>query len=634
MKKNTGNQKEQFPKMAGRRVYICPACGNVNMPDRAFCTCGTNLLTSGQQPVWEYEGKFFNAKGEEVKINTPAGMGTSGGVNISGMPNKAGAENAASGTASMGSGHMGSSNRQTGSKESGGLQTGSGEKTGVFKSFLGKPAGKVIAAAVAAGVLSAAAVSLFSGSSMPASSGREMNTQKQNNAGAQEPLIDEPQDEPLPDFGGKKQEDAPVQQKGEKVLVAEAITEADLQPSGVWVQDLADYCDGAMTYDEYSSGGRKYYGNADDLDIVEAYVKLLEDQDFTLTDTFFQDYKTYFFSYALEYTGTDVSPDSIKMQYKNDVQCNVNVWGMLERDSLEVHVNNVSQLPLEDGGYRYHREKDSLILKGESAMEGLYRLEDGSYETADGRLRAPVGKAVLFLDGTQIAADAEYTVSDSREELWVKNYNRDDSVYMQLSDHAQASGDIWNYRSLMRPAKKVLDNGEFKERNLTLNWGTLYAASHNGAWTTPLYTDSEMEEATVRLMYLTPDYEAVFYLYSKFKTAPYELEGLIAVRLTEEADENAANTVYLSAGDSRELTFDATEFDATHELFLWEILSGDEFIGLDGEISKTCTVHAIKAGSARIRVTYDYGINEPDVLTGIPRTVQRAKTREYVIDIR
>ncbi len=82
-----------------------------------------------------------------------------------------------------------------------------------------------------------------------------------------------------------------------------------------------------------------------------------------------------------------------------------------------------------------------------------------------------------------------------------------------------------------------------------------------------------------------------------------------------------------------QISFDSTEFMPTYELFTWEILEGSSLIELSNTRSKTYTVRAYDPGAVRLKVTYEYGAEGANVLTGLSETKFLSKTREYVITI-
>jgi hypothetical protein len=71
----------------------------------------------------------------------------------------------------------------------------------------------------------------------------------------------------------------------------------------------------------------------------------------------------------------------------------------------------------------------------------------------------------------------------------------------------------------------------------------------------------------------------------------------------------------------------------SYEVYTWEILDGSRYIELTGTRSETCTVYGTAPGTAHIRVTYEYGVTEPDMLTGINQKVNKSLTTDYEIAV-
>lgn len=123
-------------------------------------------------------------------------------------------------------------------------------------------------------------------------------------------------------------------------------------------------------------------------------------------------------------------------------------------------------------------------------------------------------------------------------------------------------------------------------------------------------------------------------IYAEFDSQPYTVEALCAVDLNGVSASSGADgeyTVYV--GESLEIDC-GREFDSTYNLYSWEITEGASLAELSGEINQACRITAKKEGTVKVRVTYEYGIKEPDVLTDIPRTVGRSKILEYIVNIK
>lgn len=92
------------------------------------------------------------------------------------------------------------------------------------------------------------------------------------------------------------------------------------------------------------------------------------------------------------------------------------------------------------------------------------------------------------------------------------------------------------------------------------------------------------------------------------------------------------HTYTISKGEDIILSCDR-EFSPAYELYTWEILNGTDIVSLDSEVSASCTVHGKNKGTATVQVTYNWGATEPDVLTGIDRTVDHSRTTTFVITV-
>ena len=101
--------------------------------------------------------------------------------------------------------------------------------------------------------------------------------------------------------------------------------------------------------------------------------------------------------------------------------------------------------------------------------------------------------------------------------------------------------------------------------------------------------------------------------------------------LTEE-ESRADEEFSLSVGQSLDITCPARDY-TNYQQFTWEIVEGTGLAELTGVVARTCTLTALRPGTVLLRSTYEYGIDEPDVLTGFPRNVNRSETRTYLITI-
>ena len=305
--------------------------------------------------------------------------------------------------------------------------------------------------------------------------------------------------------------------------------------SSTTFQSLDDYADTYLDYDGPSENGTNIiysmYGGSEAYDVIQEYVELLTDcMNFELVDSYEQNTKNTYFSYALEYTGTATVDVKNSMNFADDVYGDVTFWGSIEGDDLEVHMTVPNVLSAEDLGWRYGGTAD-ISPKGDSVTAGLYQLSDGSYETTDGRLTTTLGSADVIVEGTETEGDAVYVITtDSKEELFIGGYYDEEEVYFTTGYENVETGDLYTLENLRG------DNASMQQYDnpSAFALGTCFTIYHNGTWTYPLYSDDSMyNELSLRVMYYEENVVAVFYIYAELTTSPATIELLAAVDLSD-----------------------------------------------------------------------------------------------------
>ncbi len=451
---------------------------------------------------------------------------------------------------------------------------------------------------------------------------------------------------------------APAQETGNlpagAVLVSEKLEKDPLSytvtADSVYIQDLVDYCDGKLGYGERSESGKYYVrnfsGSGKDKAILDAYVAMLCDgsHNLKLTVEHDQKYSTEFFSWGIDYTGTGNVRSTTEVTFRDD-QCTINIYGTIEGNRMKAAVWIPKEMEIVDLGSRYESDAVNVSLAGGSAMAGLYRLADGSFMTSDGRLSTKPGQALVLRDGQACTTEATILRNTrlGRDELWVRDFYRDETLFFCSPANRLMTGDVYTLKDLNRE-ESWLNNGTSQfstaDKFASYIWTLFFGAGHDGDFITPLVsTMTEFQDLTVRVMYWEPDVEAVYYIYAQFDSAPYEIEALCAVNLSN-LSSDAAGAASEADGHyvmyvGEELELDCpVEFGTNYELFTWEIEEGSSLAVLSGTISRSCTVTAYRPGTVRLRVKYEYGKDEPDVLTGYLRNAGHTDYREYVITIR
>lgn len=193
-------------------------------------------------------------------------------------------------------------------------------------------------------------------------------------------------------------------------------------------------------------------------------------------------------------------------------------------------------------------------------------------------------------------------------------------------------GDVFQFSDFEQSGWVI--NKDLKKTDFTAyDWGKrFFGLGHGDTFVTPIRsTKSEISSVTVRLMHYERSKVAVFYIYAKCKNAPYEIEALCAVKPKAAKPKN---TVNIKKGSTKSISFNGQVYGTGYEVYKWKILEGSQYITLSSKTSSTCKVKGKKKGTAKIQVTYDYSVKEPDVLTGIIRSVAHSKTETYTIKVK
>lgn len=327
------------------------------------------------------------------------------------------------------------------------------------------------------------------------------------------------------------------------------------------VQDMYDYMQEGMTFEsitEKKSGEqyRKFKGGSDSYALISRYVEdLCKKSSFELTDSYYFDSKDIFFSFALKYTGSGkVSSNKMEMNFKDNVYGDVTIYGVTEGSSCKGYIYIVDGLEFDDLGLRADGESVAVTSAGESLNSDLIRLNDGSYETSDGRFQVKAGQAMVYCDGTPYTTDAALlrNKDENREELQIYNFYRNDSILLTVPYNSVMTGDVFDQRTIGYSTNIDYDDNMTSMESFT-GWkfsSQLLGVCHNGDYMLCYYDDkNDLNDVSVRVMDWDADrQEAVFYIYVSFDTAPYEYEAVAAVNM-----ENVESLTASGAGDDNGL---------------------------------------------------------------------------------
>lgn len=340
------------------------------------------------------------------------------------------------------------------------------------------------------------------------------------------------------------------------------------------VQDMYSYMQKKMDFDaiETKNDGtqyRRFTGDSSTYRLVDEYVEMIcsEEYNLELVDCYYKSYgsDSYFFSFTMDYTDTaKLRGEKSEMNYVDGMYGDVTIWGSLNGSRCEGYIHITKGLDFGDLGLRIGGEQESTDLSGESLGTGLYRMSDGSYQTADGRFSVKSGEAMIYRDGERCTAEAELTRNSEkgREEIRIYNFYRNDSILLSLPYSSVLTGDVLNRSAI--GVNEDGSNGGYEEfidsMEDFLAWtfsDKILGVRHDGDYLLCYCDDyNDFEDAVVQVMYWdAAEGEAVFYIYAEFDSAPYEYEAIAAVRMQnaerkESSSSSTSSSSYSSSSSS------------------------------------------------------------------------------------
>ena len=415
----------------------------------------------------------------------------------------------------------------------------------------------------------------------------------------------------------------------EPELVSEAIqVENVIEVPKNAVPELAAWSDLTAFSDKVITKSDKTvkYNLLGGVEIIEEYIAMLEANGFTLVDEYYFSYKATFRSYALV---CDAVPDAepIKMQYE-DTECHVTIW--MAEDEDEYSINISPSLQFFDTGVRRDGTKADEVIAGPSAGAALLRVDEGSYQTEDGRLSAVLGTAMVIRDGVSYTCDARWEVEKEDERLWVEDYYRNEGFLMEVPKNSLMAGDVLQVKNFVRERYYTTE----KSSLASYNWHTpFFAIAYDGQWKGPELNGTDFKALTVRLMYYEPGGDAVYYVYAELKDKePGTVEALVAVDMSVGSGGNFDDATRLSVGDTITLNYSGEVFGSDYHVYDWAVTDGAGNVRMEA-VGSSCRVQAVEKGIATVTVTYSYTEEEPDVLTGIMRDAHKSRSQSYNIII-
>lgn len=358
--------------------------------------------------------------------------------------------------------------------------------------------------------------------------------------------------------GEKPSQEPDTQPVGVQTLVAGELTQDPLSysltPDCVYIQNPQDYFGSGLTFKSNShKDGYTIWNFKGGYDAIKAYMDVLcgTGCNLRLVDSYFKDYPSSristggtFCSWLADYTGTGSVTRTTSVPFIDGKQANVGVYASSSRagGDLEIKIYIPDDLTQVDLGLRLSGGNVSTgVGSGTSALAGLYKMPDGSFQTTDGRLSAQLGQAMVLRDGEACPAPAEMVLRENTRELWVRDFYRSEMLYFSAPKNGVVSGDLytmqdilltawWGSNSSMATLRSAESFGGYR-------WSLCLGAGHNGSYILPTYLDSnQFENILVRVLHYEEGAEAVYYIYAAFTTQPRVVEALCAVDLTQAVD--------------------------------------------------------------------------------------------------
>ena len=323
------------------------------------------------------------------------------------------------------------------------------------------------------------------------------------------------------------------------------------------VQDLYSFAGHAMSFESISTNSsgclfRKFSGGADDLDILKAYVRLLDEGDypFALNNVHDEYYggstwmyststgSAAYYSATLNYTGTGRGVgDRIEQVFEESDSGNIMLYCTIENNSMQGYMYISKGLEFEDLGLRSDGSVVQLEKAGQSSDSALSEEADGVYATADGRLRTTLGQCMILRDGEAFAT-GEVSLTRNPDSGWdefrIYNFYRNEGIAFTVPSRCLMTGDELT-------AKEMGINGTLEEYvsnmdgffGFTPNYkfGLCHGGDYLFAYPDPV---NDLRQLQIRVLKWDEGEKlAVVYIACRFDTAPFELEALAAMPIQE-----------------------------------------------------------------------------------------------------
>lgn len=320
----------------------------------------------------------------------------------------------------------------------------------------------------------------------------------------------------------------------------------------VYVQDPMRYLGGSMSCKESLEHGYTVFsftGGKEELELFERYVEDItrEGHNLTLSDRYYEEYPSFgasFFSWMIDYSGTGSVTSTMEDSYTHR-ECTLVVQGTTDNALIKTIVCIPLEMEIVDLGLRYNGENTDggRLLVGQSLAAGLYQNGSGDYSTTDGRLSCSLGRATVLHDGELLEGSAVMRRTNTIDKFTVKDFYRDEELYLALPARYFMEGDILAADDLASSDKYLRQDAGWLEKGSdrfsSMTYCPLIAMHRNGRDVCAVKSDDTVFRAvTVRFLHVEEEKETVVYLCMEFENEPQTIEALMCVPL-EESDVHA-----------------------------------------------------------------------------------------------
>lgn len=263
--------------------------------------------------------------------------------------------------------------------------------------------------------------------------------------------------------------------------------------------------------------------------LMDQYVAMLQENGFELVyydpDAYFSDYK-----WQLKYTAVPRIPGYGTTSDGENYHLEIEGY-----ENGKYYLRYTTEIEMKDLGLRVDSTSAGINQYGTSAVAGLKRLSDGSFQTTDGRLTASVGTAMVIRDGRATTAEAKRVNNANNEWLYVTGYHRNEDFFYAVPANYAMQGDIYTFNDFIKNDYLTMDEYYTADGLMTLSRGRepFFLLTFDGERYQPrVHENNRFDCVLVRTMYYKKNDAAVYYVYARMnRTEPEEIEALCAVSL-------------------------------------------------------------------------------------------------------